>query len=135
MDRAKITDPMQQRRGLRVLACRTDRRGVQGRRIYDVPHSKGTEGWHRQGRIIGFDWTLHQGTAVAVATGRARPANASETLAHKVRGDRVSERRVHQFRAAGQQRVFVDISGRRRSARENDPSSFLRSHAENTTSN
>ena len=45
------------------------------------------------GRIIGFDhkvlWTLHQGTPVAVATGRARPANVSKILAHMVQGDRV----------------------------------------------
>ena len=34
--------------------------------------------WHGPGRIIGFDhevlWTLHQGTPVAAATGRARPS-------------------------------------------------------------
>ena len=69
-------------------------------------------------RIIGFDhkvlWTLHQGTPVAVATGRARPANVSEILAHIVLGDRVSERTIEQFRAAGQQQGFVDVSGRRR---------------------
>ena len=72
--------------------------------------------WHGPGRIIGFDhkvlWTLHQGTPVAVATGRARPANVSEILAHMVLGDRVSERTIEQFRAAGQQQGFVDISGR-----------------------
>ena len=73
--------------------------------------------WHGPGRIIGFDhkvlWTLHQGTPVGVAAGRARPANVSEILAHMVLGDRISER-IDQFRAAGQQQGFVDISGRRR---------------------
>ena len=75
-------------------------------------------------RIIGFDhkvlWTLHQGTPVAVATGRARPANVSEILAHMVLGDRVSERTIEQFRAAGQQQGFVDVSGRRRMRSEVD---------------
>ena len=74
--------------------------------------------WHGSGRIIGFDhkvlWTLHQGTPVPVAVGRARPANVSEILAHMVLGDRISERTIDQFRAAGQQQGFVDISGRRR---------------------
>ena len=78
--------------------------------------------WHGPGRIIGFDhkvlWTLHQGTPVAVATGRARPSNVSEILAHMVLGDRVSERTIEQFRAAGQQQGFVDISGRRRARSE-----------------
>ena len=73
--------------------------------------------WRGPGRIIGFDlrvlWTLHQGTPVAVATGRARPANVSEILAHMVQGDRLSERTNEQFTAAGQQQGFVDISGRR----------------------
>ena len=80
--------------------------------------------WHGPGRIIGFDhkvlWTLHQGTPVAVATGRARPANVSEILAHMVLGDRVSERTIEQFRAAGQQQGFVDVSGRRRMRSEVD---------------
>ena len=75
-----------------------------------------------QGALLVFDhkvlWTLHQGTPVAVATGRARPANVSEILAHMVLGDRVSERTVEQFRAAGQQQGFVDISGRRRARTE-----------------
>ena len=35
-----------------------------------------------------------------------------------VLGDRVSERTVEQFRAAGQQQGFVDISGRRRMRNE-----------------
>ena len=55
---------------------------------------------------------------MAVATGRARPANVSEILAHMVLGDRISERTIDQFRAAGQQQGFVDISGRRRMRRE-----------------
>ena len=38
----------------------------------------------------------------------------TEILAHMVLGDRVSERTVEQFRAAGQQQGFVDVSGRRR---------------------
>ena len=75
-----------------------------------------------QGALLVFDykvlWTLHQGTPVAVATGRARPANVSEILAHMVLGDRVFERTVEQFRAAGQQQGFVDISGRRRARSE-----------------
>ena len=79
---------------------------------------------HGPGRIIGFDhkvlWTLHQGTPVAVAAGRARPANVSEILAHMVLGDRISERTIDQFRAAGQQQGFVDISGRRRMRSEVD---------------
>ena len=66
--------------------------------------------WHGPGRIIGFDHkvlrTLHQGTSVAVAAGRARPANVSEILAHMVLGDRISERTIDQFRAAGQQQGF-----------------------------
>ena len=74
--------------------------------------------WHGPGRIIGFDhkvlWTLHQGTPVAVAAGRARLANVSEILAHMFLGDRISERTIDQFRAAGKQQGFVDISGRRR---------------------
>ena len=74
--------------------------------------------WHGPGRIVGFDhnvlWTLHQKTPVAVAAGRARPANVSEILAHMVLGDRISERTIDQFRAAGLQQGFVDISGRRR---------------------
>ena len=78
--------------------------------------------WHGPGHVIGFDlkvlWTLHQGTPVAVTTGRARPANVSEILAHMVLGDRVSKRKVDQFRAAGQQQGFVDISGRRRTRSE-----------------
>ena len=37
-----------------------------------------------------------------------------------VLGDRVSERTVEQFRAAGQQQGFVDISGRRRMRSEVD---------------
>ena len=69
--------------------------------------------WHGPGRIIGFDykvlWTLHQGIPVAVAA--ARQANVSEILAHMVLGDRISERTIDQFRAAGQQQGFVDISG------------------------
>ena len=51
---------------------------------------------------------------MAVAAGRARPANVSEILAHMVLGNRVSERTIEQFRAAGQQQGFVDVSGRRR---------------------
>ena len=78
--------------------------------------------WHGPGRIIGFDnkvlWTLHQVTPVAVVIGRVRPANASEILAHMVLGDRVSKRTFDQFRAAGQQQGFVDISGRRRTRSE-----------------
>ena len=35
-------------------------------------------------------------------------------LAHTVLGDRISERTLDHFRAAGQQQGFVDISGRRR---------------------
>ena len=81
--------------------------------------------WHGQGRIIGFDdkvlWTLHQGTPVAAATGRARSANVSEILAYIVLGNRVSERTVEQFRAAGQQQGSLDISGRRRMRSEVDP--------------
>ena len=71
-----------------------------------------------QDASLGFDhkvlWTFHQWTPVAVATGRARPANVSEMLALMVLGDRISERTIDQFRAAGQQQGFVDISGRRR---------------------
>ena len=35
-------------------------------------------------------------------------------LAHMVLGDRISERTIDQFRAAGQQQGFLDISSRRR---------------------
>ena len=55
-----------------------------------------------------------KGPPVAEAIGRARLANVSEILAHMVLGDRVSECTTEQFRAAGQQQGFVDISGRRR---------------------
>ena len=41
-------------------------------------------------------------------------------LAHILLGDRVSVRTVEQFRAAGQQQGFVDISGRRRMRSEVD---------------
>ena len=44
----------------------------------------------------------------------------SEILSHMVLGDRISERAVDQFRAAGQQQGFVDISGRRRMRSEVD---------------
>ena len=90
----------------------------------DVNMYRKAEGprWHGPRRIIGFDnkvlWTLHQGTPVAVATGRARPATVSEILVHMLLGDRVSERTIDQFRAAGQQQGFVDISGRRRARSE-----------------
>ena len=46
---------------------------------------------------------------MAVAAGRARPANVPEILAHMLLGDRVSERTVDQFRAAGKQQGFVDV--------------------------
>ena len=39
-------------------------------------------------------------------------------LAHMELGDRISERTIDQFRAAGQQQGFVDISGRRRMCSE-----------------
>ena len=53
-------------------------------------------------------------TPVAVSAGRARLANVPEIVAHMVLGVRISERTIDQFRAAGQQQGFVDISGRRR---------------------
>ena len=58
--------------------------------------------------------TLHP----EIPLGRARPANLTEILAHRVLGDRVSERAIDQFRAAVQQQGLSDISGRQRARSE-----------------
>ena len=72
--------------------------------------------WHAPGGIIGFEykvlWTLHQGTPVAVATGRARPANVSEILAHMVLGDRVLSVQLNSSELQDSSRVswtFLDV--------------------------
>ena len=87
---------------------RTYRHGVQGRRYYYVSDDRTTEvAWTRAHLWIRTQSVLNL-TPVAVATGKA--LRTSQRF-WPTWCDRVSERKVDQSRAAGQQRGFVDISG------------------------